>query len=86
MLKADNENLHFCLFSLKYYTIVIVELQACTRRARAEKIARKIWLSIHPRNIGGHMTIRSPVHPSTPQRNQCEKSQFLASVGACNLI
>ena len=59
--------------------LVIAELHACKR----SPIVKKIWLSIHPRNFGSHMT----VHPSvSPQGNQGEMLHFLASVGACNMI
>ena len=58
---------------------VIAECHACKR----SPIAKKIWLSIHLRNFGSHMT----VHPSvSPQGNQGEMSHFLASVGPCNMI
>ena len=52
-------------------------------------IAKKIWLSIHPRNFGSRMTMHQfniIVRLSTPQGNQCEISHFQASVGACNLV
>ena len=59
--------------------LVIAECHAC----KQSPIAKKIWLSIHLRNFGSHMT----VHPSvSPQGNQDEISHFLASVGACNMI
>ena len=51
----------------------IAELHAHAKRS---PIAKKIWLSVHPRNVG----------PSAPQGNQCKISCFLPSVGACNLI
>ena len=39
-------------------------------------IAKKIWLSIHPRYCGSHVTVR----PSDWPGNQCEISPFLISV------
>ena len=43
-------------------------------------IAKKIWLSIHLRNFGSHMTVRPSDHPSAPQGNQCELSHYLPSM------
>ena len=48
--------------------------------------AKKIWLSIHLRNFGSHVTVRLSNRPSAPQGNQCVILHFLANVGACNLI
>ena len=41
---------------------------------------------IHPRNLGSHVTARPPSRSSSPQGNQGEMSQFLFSMGECNLI
>ena len=42
----------------------------------ASQLRSKVWLSIHPRNFGRHIT----VHLSTPQGKQCEISHFLANI------
>ena len=31
-----------------------------------------IWLSVHSRHFGSHMSIRMSIHPSAPQGYQCE--------------
>ena len=63
-------------FSMRTSSIlVIAELHPCMQ----SPIAKKIWLSIHLRNFGSHMTVYSSVSPSTPQGNQGEMSHFLAS-------
>lgn len=49
-------------------------------------IIKKICLSVHPRNFRTHVSVRPSDRPSAPQGNQCEISNFLASVSACNLI
>ena len=53
-------------------------------------IAKIIWLPIHQRNFGSHMTVRPlaclPAIPSIPQGNQYKMLHSLASVGACILI
>ena len=49
-------------------------------------IIKKIWLSVHPKNVGSHVTVRPSDRPSRPQGNHCEILHFLASVRACNLI
>ena len=33
-------------------------------------MGKKIWLSMHPRNFGSHMTVRPSVRPPAPQSNQ----------------
>ena len=55
-------------------------------RAPLSPIIKKIWLSVHPRNFGSHVSVRPSDRPSAPQGNQCEISNFLASARACNLI
>ena len=44
-------------------------------RARIARIGallgKKIWLSMHPRDVGSHLTIRPP---SAPQGHQCESA------------
>ena len=57
-----------------------------TRAREHSLIAKKIWLSIYPRNLGSHVSVRPSDRPSASQGNQCKTSQFLASVGACNLV
>ena len=37
-----------------------------------------IWLSVHLRNFGSHMSVHLSIHPSAPQGYQCE----VASMGA----
>ena len=44
-------------------------------------MGKKIWLSMHRRNFGSHVTVRTP---SAPQPNQCEMTFFNLS-GAFNL-
>ena len=48
--------------------------------------AKKIWLFIHLRNFGSHVTVRLSDLPSAPQVSQCVILHLLANVGACNLI
>ena len=41
-------------------------------------MGNKVWLSMHPRKFGNHVTVRPSVHPpsvrTTSQGNQCEMS------------
>ena len=57
-------------------------LQSLTTHER-NPIAKKIWLSIHPRNFGSHVTVRPSVRT---RRKPDEVSHFQDSVGACIVI
>ena len=34
-------------------------------------MSKKGWLSMHTRNFGGHMTVRTSARPFSPQGNEC---------------
>ena len=46
-------------------------------------IPKKMWSSIHPRNVGDHMTVCPPDHPSVLTAGEPTLNiNLLASVGA----
>ena len=53
----------------------------CHTRASGAPHLRKFWLSVHLRNFSNHLTVCLSSHPSAPQGNQCNMSNFLASIG-----
>ena len=76
---------------LLHFTCIIKRIRKylrkdpAARKARASgaPIAKKICLSIYPRNFGTHVIVRPPPvpRPFPPLEYQCEESHFLASVG-----
>ena len=90
--RERNSTVSLLIFDLEFNSKYTSKKKNCSRalatRARSPK-AKKIWLSIHPRNFCRHVTLRPSdrpfTSPSSPQGNECEISHILASVGACNL-
>ena len=41
-----------------YYAALLAELHTHAKRKRAEPLAKKIWIPIHTRNFGSHVTLR----------------------------
>ena len=84
-----NKTFKFLIWSLEIRTLIctklLAELRVLAKRERSS-LAKKIWLSIHQRNFGNHVTVRPTVCSSASQGNQCEMSHILASVGAYNVV
>lgn len=76
-LKLDVTSRRFTLIDVAFVVSSIIKIfhGLCTVFSRAlsrSTMSSKIWLSVHPRNSGSHVTIRPFARPSAPQGNECE--------------